>query len=190
MMPKTKSKDPRSRKGTLALVPKPPPPPPMAVRNLSRGGMHMPHRSSSTVKPGAMKRAKEQVKALQEELESKETKMTHVAAGIGGAVGGTLAGAVVVNRNWMSARWASALLTTVGAGTSFAGWYYDNAHVMWGGAGCAFAGAAHGTMAVVVDARDAAQKKSKQVAAQPRNALPPRHEPQSGERDAELGRFK
>ena len=130
-------------------------------------------------KPGVGARAKKQIEELTEELEKKETKALHVAAGAGGAIGCTLTGAFIVNRGWLDAKWTSALLSVVGAGAAYAGYHYDKPVLMWTGAGWTFAGAAHTTMAMVVDARRASEAKAKKQAAKvakagnPRNALPP-----------------
>lgn len=137
-----------TRKRTPSVVPRPPP---RAVTVAKK-----------SQKPSVSTRARAQIAELTEELEKKETKVLHVAAGVGGTIGCTLTGALIVSKGWMGAKWASALLTTVGAGTTFAGWRYDRPLLMWTGAGWTFAGAAHGTMAVVVDARRAAQEDKAQ----------------------------
>ncbi len=164
---KTNATKNRKRR-TPSVVPRPPP------RALS-----VPKKSD---KQGLTTRAKAQIKELSEALDKKQTKAVHVAAGVGGAVGCTLAGAYIVSKGWMRAKWASALLTGIGAGATFAGWYYDKPLVLWSGSGWTCAGAAHTTMAVVVDARRAAQKKKADKGAKPRNAV------DGGDGDNDIGR--
>lgn len=142
------------------IMPRPPPRPPVVKEKSRRNGLSA--------------RAKAEIQTLKEALDKKETKAAHVVAGGAGAIGCTLGGAFIVGKGWLGPKWASLLLTTVGAGATFAGWYYDQPTVMWGGAGCAFAGAAHTTMAVVVDTRRKAseQPQDGQAQSQPRNAAP------------------
>src|SRR5688572_23107200 len=117
--PKQKTAKSPSIVRTPSIVPQPPPR--LIVKETSR-------------KPGIGARTKAQIRQLKDALDNKETKASHVAAGAAGTVGCTLAGAYMVGKGWLTPKWASALLTTLGAGATFAGWYYDQPLVMWGGA--------------------------------------------------------
>ncbi len=149
------------KKRTPSVVPKPPP---RAIAPRRK--------KKSSDKSSLSTRAKAQIKELSEALDKKQTKAVHVAAGVGGAVGCTLTGAYIVSKGWMRAKWASALLSAIGAGATFAGWYYDKPLVLWSGSGWTCAGAAHTTMAVVVDTRRAAKEKKAKAGkgGKPRNA--------------------
>jgi hypothetical protein len=133
------------KNGTPSVVPRPPPaalayaPPPAPLAYAP------PQRRNGRVKRAA-RRVTEKAKEL------KKTTVTggQVAAAVGGTLGYTATAAVIVGRGWLSPIWTSAVLTTVGAGATYAAYKHEMPHATAFGAGWTLGGLAQATTTMIV----------------------------------------
>jgi hypothetical protein len=137
------------------VVPKPPPAP------LAYAAKPKPRpRRNGVVKRATTKAA---------EIAKKPVTGGQIGAAVGGALSYTGTAAVIVGRGWLSPIWTSAILTTAGAGATYAAYTRDMPHATAFAAGWTLGGVAQGaTSAIVhlVSDEDEAKDKGK-----PRNAL-------------------
>ena len=83
-----------------------------------------------------------QTRQLLETPQAKPTEIHHLALGVGGAIGCTLANRYIVGKGWLSSEHSSIALALLGAGAMYVGWKYDQPAVTWAAAGWTFAGVA------------------------------------------------
>ena len=82
------------------------------------------------------------ISQLNHNPQTNPTEFHHLAMGVGGAVGCTLANQYIVDQGWLSSEHSSIALALLGAGAMFAGWKYDQPALTWTAAGWTFAGVA------------------------------------------------
>ena len=79
---------------------------------------------------------------LGEDHRAKPIALHHLALGVGGASGCTLANRYIVGKGWLSSKRSTMALTLLGATVMYVGRKYDRPAVIWAAAGWTFAGIA------------------------------------------------
>jgi hypothetical protein len=132
------------KNGTPSVVPRPPPaalayaPPPAPLA-------YAPQRRN-----GRIKRTARRVTDKAKELKKTTVTGGQVAAAVGGTLGYTATAAVIVGRRWLSPIWTSAVLTTVGAGATYAAYTREMPHATAFAAGWTLGGVAQATTTMIV----------------------------------------